>query len=465
MAATPRPLCLADQPCDPYVYDTAHFEHLLHSNSERTLVPDDQLQIKLIEVGVKDWIFTEVNALEDYLRTTRFKGTRIILVPQRFSWDRLTISENALRKLIHHLNIFPVFVDLVCAFGKLTSEASDSLGGCYSWQRDNVSEFCYLLKNVERHGREDSEEPWSIRQLGVYHQQDVANGNDTFIILNPVVSFQQRLKDARSKTGRQPTWQDLHILALSHSTWQWRWYLTFWESKLTELISKAHVSQVGGHKILEEMPVLTIEYSDFQDIQVIHDRMNAAKYILGSNVSVCKKAQDKLLGHRNVDVFLEELKLQSSRAGNLLERTRSGSTLMQDIISFRGLDSLRTSSENSNEMARLADIDTKNMVKLTTKSQKDASTLKKVTWLTSIYLPASFVSQFLSMGYLTVNSKKSPASLRFAPEMWLFLVLTVLLLTMTFGAWLCLDAPKERQWWRRWRRHAQAADEKGIEIV
>jgi hypothetical protein len=65
---------------------------------------------------------------------------------------------------------------------------------------------------------------------------------------------------------------------------------------------------------------------------------------------------------------------------------------MQDIISFRGLDSLRTSSENSNEMARLADIDSKNMVKLTTKSQKDASTLKKVTWLTSIYLPASFVS-------------------------------------------------------------------------
>jgi hypothetical protein len=53
---------------------------------------------------------------------------------------------------------------------------------------------------------------------------------------------------------------------------------------------------------------------------------------------------------------------------------------------------LRISSENSNEMARLADVDSKNMVKLTTKSQKDASTLKKVTWLTSIYLPASFVS-------------------------------------------------------------------------
>lgn len=65
---------------------------------------------------------------------------------------------------------------------------------------------------------------------------------------------------------------------------------------------------------------------------------------------------------------------------------------MQDIISFRALDALKTSSENSNEMARLADIDSKNMVKLTSKSQKDASQLTKITIVTMVYLPASFVA-------------------------------------------------------------------------
>lgn len=150
---------------------------------------------------------------------------------------------------------------------------------------------------------------------------------------------------------------------------------------------------------------------------------------------------------------------------------------MQDIISFRGLDSLKTSSENSNEMARLADIDSKNMVKLTTKSQKDASTLKKITWLTSIYLPASFVSvsskrqnstsaktdaakQFLSMGYLNVNSKSSPVSLNFASEMWIFVVLTVLLLSLTIGGWLCLDTSREGRWWRKRGCQNQAGGEK-----
>ncbi|KAF2624272.1 hypothetical protein BU25DRAFT_461444 [Macroventuria anomochaeta] len=209
------------------------------------------------------------------------------------------------------------------------------------------------------------------------------------------MSFQKRLKDAQVKTGSVPSWHDIHNLALSHSTWQWRWYLTSWEAKLAHLISKAHVSRVEGRTKLEQMPVLTIEYSDFQDVQVIHDRINAAKYILSSNTRICEKVKRELLETPEIDLFVEELRLQSNRVDNLLERTKSGSTLMQDIISFRGLDSLRTSSENSNEMARLADIDSKNMVKLTKKSQKDASTLKKVTWLTSIYLPASFVSHGL----------------------------------------------------------------------
>jgi hypothetical protein len=46
-------MSLVDQTCSPYIFDTNHFENLLSANSERTLVADDQLQIKLIEVGEK----------------------------------------------------------------------------------------------------------------------------------------------------------------------------------------------------------------------------------------------------------------------------------------------------------------------------------------------------------------------------------------------------------------------------
>ncbi|KAF2129906.1 hypothetical protein P153DRAFT_385138 [Dothidotthia symphoricarpi CBS 119687] len=422
--------------CDPYVFDTSHFEHLLNENTKRVFVADEQVQIKLIEVGVGDRFFKNAGDLDE-------------LIPQDYSWDYLTISEKALRNLIRHFNIFPAFTDVVCAFGTSSTEWSDSLGGCYSWQNNNVSERCYLLKNVEKHGRDDSEEPWSIRQTGVYHQHNLATGNETFILLNPTMSLQLRLKNAQSRIGHESSSRDVHNLVLSHSTWQWRWYLTFWESKLNDLITKAHVSRVEGRRKLEKMPVLTIEYSDFQDVQVIHDRMNAAKYILSSNISICSSAKNDVLRSADAGLFMGELALQLSRVDNLLERARSGSSLMQNIISFRGLDALRTSAENSIEMAKLADIDTKNMVELTAKSQKDASTLKKITWLTSIYLPASFVSQFLSMGYLTINSNAMPASLNFASEMWIFVIFTVILLVVTFGVWLLLDCSKGNRWWRR----------------
>jgi hypothetical protein len=65
---------------------------------------------------------------------------------------------------------------------------------------------------------------------------------------------------------------------------------------------------------------------------------------------------------------------------------------MQNIIAFRGLEALKTSSSISSEMARLAQSDNKLMVDLTTKSRKDAQTLKTITILTMVYLPASFVS-------------------------------------------------------------------------
>jgi hypothetical protein len=58
---------------------------------------------------------------------------------------------------------------------------------------------------------------------------------------------------------------------------------------------------------------------------------------------------------------------------------------MQNIIDFRGLEALKTSSVMSTEISRLAQ-------KNAEKSQKDARTITTITIFTMIYLPASFVS-------------------------------------------------------------------------
>jgi hypothetical protein len=64
------------------------------------------------------------------------------------------------------------------------------------------------------------------------------------------------------------------------------------------------------------------------------------------------------------------------------------------------------------------------------------------------------------MGYVTVNVRSVPFSLRGAAELWVFLILTAILLIITFGAWLFLDMSKERMWWRRSSRRPRTDDEK-----
>jgi hypothetical protein len=95
MPANARNTSVSNQPCDPYVFDTTHFQKLLSDNSKRALVPDDELQIKLIEVGATgtkretslrisltkvdiDTRFSNIGAFDKYLEETQFQGTRIM---------------------------------------------------------------------------------------------------------------------------------------------------------------------------------------------------------------------------------------------------------------------------------------------------------------------------------------------------------------------------------------------------
>jgi hypothetical protein len=56
--------------------------------------------------------------------------------------------------------------------------------------------------------------------------------------------------------------------------------------------------------------------------------MNMAKYILSSNARICEQYHNSRLNDSKVELLLEELGLQGARVDNLLERARSGSSLV-----------------------------------------------------------------------------------------------------------------------------------------
>lgn len=80
----------------------------------------------------------------------------------------------------------------------------------------------------------------------------------------------------------------------------------------------------------EKLPVVMVDYNDFQDVQVIHDRLIMAKYILSSNIQIGEKIHLSLPSNSTANMLLDELRAQLIRVGRLSERTRNGSGLVSD---------------------------------------------------------------------------------------------------------------------------------------
>lgn len=106
-----------------------------------------------------DLTFRSFLDLDNYLKSTQFRGTRMMyvkdlehfnfclnlltlvsrLIPQRFSWDHLLISEAGLRRLLSHFQVTPAIIDLVNAFGAQTSSESDAISSVHAHVRANIS--------------------------------------------------------------------------------------------------------------------------------------------------------------------------------------------------------------------------------------------------------------------------------------------------------------------------------------
>jgi hypothetical protein len=106
-----------------------------------------------------------------------------------------------------------------------------------------LSELCYLAKHVEPNEDESGQQlepsdeepgqqldPYSVRQMAVYHSYNAPRKANTFILVNPSMTFQLHWKQAREQ---QPMdWMDFHVAAAYAMTSCWREYINFLEAKL-----------------------------------------------------------------------------------------------------------------------------------------------------------------------------------------------------------------------------------------
>lgn len=316
---------------------------------------------------------------------------------------------------------------------------------------DQSFEISYTAKHVEEHGRQGVHDPWSIRQLGVYCKYDATNDQTVFILLNPSKSLTRRLEEKNFDGGAL----GIHRLIQCAIAERWTDYLTHLESQCKDISQKAILA--NDHRSTSRG--FTVHFSDAQLIHNLQDKIIRTWHVLDLNLDIFENilawpglVQEVETSHvlassnrailSSITTLFAHKRKWKRQVETLLRRLDGSSLLVRSILDATALETLQKSSQTTAELATLAREDGQ-------KATQDARTLKTISILGFVYLPASFVATLLGTQYITIHDEMTgKISLIFARELWIFAILTVILLAATVGTWL---------WWERHNRLADRA--------
>lgn len=100
-----------------------------------------------------------------------------------------------------------------------------------------------MLKCVEQHGREDVEDPWSVRQYLVYQHSSNSDNESAFVVVNPSASrmLRDKLIVLQNAKTNLPCRTKIHLMMVAAATENWSTYVSWLESKVHPLVSTSGV--------------------------------------------------------------------------------------------------------------------------------------------------------------------------------------------------------------------------------
>ncbi|KAF8244930.1 hypothetical protein K440DRAFT_557560, partial [Wilcoxina mikolae CBS 423.85] len=357
----------------------------------------------------------------------------------------LQITEKAMRKLLTFLRVTPDFLEYLFAYGEKSLPSDDgqgratvtnSLDGAYA------ADTCYLLRYVEKNGRSWNSNPWSIRRTGVYHRYCPDTQSNVFIFLHPKeqTKLQERIHSLCTQDESSMPWANpmrLHLLLLSSYLDNWRWYL----------------SDLGRDFLKTQNTALTIDIRDTDDYTLSFETMLALRNleskvtplstVFGGTLPTIRSLQalNNMLHHEQG--FNEKDHSQIANRLSIYESRLEGY-----IISTAALqDRIRILTDQLADALNLKNQETAasvngHMLMLTRDTVDDSATVRVVTLVTLIYLPASFVATVLGMNLFnfsgTNNDGKGPR-FTISKQFWIYIALSVPLTCFTVGYWFLMS--------------------------
>ncbi|KAL3495892.1 hypothetical protein BJX62DRAFT_222253 [Aspergillus germanicus] len=328
--------------------------------------------------------FTNSEVFESHITETTKPDFRLV------SSRPFCITEQAMRKLMCEYNIDGSIFDLVVSFGDKPRSSDAGSGAMSVRERENGAYDMQYLFTYAENDSTGAAGSWKIRQVCVFHRHGPPDHRRT-INKTPGTFLAE--------------WSSIHLLTFSTYMGGWRWYIRSLGDELERTVNIALSLASSDPKARYDndgvVQLLTQQY--------LGDRLLPLAARLGAGLKTLRKLEEGHLEGVNV--------------------------LRQKVRGILDLFAVAVTVENQ---AVTVDINSKillfhdRLLSGTNQSLRETNTtVRIVTLVTLIYLPATFVSTLLGMNLFNYGPG---GHFEISPQFWLFVVLAAPLTILTVGS-------------------------------
>ncbi|KAK4197947.1 hypothetical protein QBC40DRAFT_256483 [Triangularia verruculosa] len=370
--------------------------------------------------------------------------------------------------ILESWDVFPEICRYLTAFGKKYFNKDEAFAGfdCVEYadgdnRAVNKLEMCYLLKYAALKRDEDTKvEEWAIRHALVYQQTCFVTRENSQILVRLSDSMKVALKEALSADSEEVQhfsrdWTRLHSLVLGEVDDGWRQMINSLDSEVSEIFHRLIASGVIPQDLnMFDSPAAVAQ--DMKHLQRLTDNLRRVSTMIGLNTETidclinrvgsltqdtrCNRDLDDLSPFlRTLHQIKQEHKFALTNSSAVLDRATSLANQLRDTVALRNSEINKHHTEQlGGNTAAIAD--------LSEQAGRETSVVKTLTVLALVFVPASFVADFLQMGYVTTDPDNARIW-RAAQDLQLYAALAIPLVVLTMGFYIALELRKVRYRW------------------
>ncbi|CAG8956266.1 hypothetical protein HYFRA_00003646 [Hymenoscyphus fraxineus] len=352
--------------------------------------------IKNIE-GLEDCLF-DAGQLDEKLSTIHPRAS-LLKLRQSGSRSHFSFSSKAGKLILSRLSVTPQFNNILTCFGYEDGPGTNGRSGyCEETKGKKAGhltfETGYILKHVE--SKPGSEIPFSIRQMGVYQKFTVSTQKSSSLLIQPSLKVEKRIIELAKDRDIGKIcahWKNLHEIHLGTVSSNWTEYIRLIDAKVCEVegaVRYAHPNDNSPDRVT---------FTTLQNLNKYNDILIRITSALELNIFVLSKLNTTAIKRQSLDK--PEASEQYEEFREAIQMCITEHDFLKHHVSLI--------QECSRELASLVQntitlMDSDVMLTLTKKTIQEAQSMRTITFVAMIYLPASFTATFLSMGFLHVES-------------------------------------------------------------